>query len=107
MELMTKTLEARFKQVGSQEDINDPMIIAHYFNPCGGGDWYVTEYDPQEHIFFGYARIFYDHNDEWGYVSLDELRSYKGPLNLGIERDLFWQEKRASQVIPDFKGFRS
>ncbi len=38
--------------------------------------------------------------DEWGYTSLDELEAYKGPLGIGIERDLYWKEKKASEVIP-------
>jgi hypothetical protein len=46
-----------------------------------------------------YVRHFGDWNDEWGYFSLDELESYKGQFGLGIERDLYFGEKRASQVI--------
>jgi hypothetical protein len=71
----------------------------------GAGDWYATEYDPVDRIFFGYASIFHDWNDEWGYTSLDELATYKGQFGLGIERDRYWQEKPASEVIPGFKGF--
>ena len=105
MKLMTRTLESRFAQVGKQDEVNDPIIIAHYFNPTGAGDWYATEYDPVERIIFGYASIFNDWNDEWGYTSLDELAAYKGRFGLGIERDLYWQEKRASEVISGFIGF--
>jgi len=28
MKLMTKELEARFREVGSQEEVKDPLIIA-------------------------------------------------------------------------------
>jgi len=38
-------------------------------------------------------------NDEWGYFSLDELASYRGRFGLGIERDLHFGERRASEVI--------
>lgn len=99
MKLMTKTLEERFAQVGSQEHIVDPVIVAKFFNPCGAGTWYATEYDPVQRIFFGYASIFGDHNDEWGNFSLDELETYRGPFGIGIERDLYFGEKRASEVI--------
>jgi len=99
MKLMTKELEARFKEVGSQEDNEDPIIIAKYFNPSGAGTWYATEYNPEERIFFGYVSIFGDLNDEWGYFSLDELDSFKGQFGLGIERDLYFGEKRASEII--------
>ena len=99
MKLLTKALEKRFAQVGSQENVKDPIIIAKFFNPTGAGTWYATEYDPKDRIFFGYVSIFGDWNDEWGYFSLDELESYKGRFGLGIERDLYFGEKPASQVI--------
>ncbi len=99
MKLMTKELEARFKEVGSQEDNKDPIIIAKYFNPSGAGTWYATEYNPEERLFFGYVSIFGDLNDEWGYFSLDELESFKSQFGLGIERDLYFGEKRVSEII--------
>jgi hypothetical protein len=97
--LLTKELEKRFAKVGSQENEKDPIIIAKFFNPTGAGTWYATEYDPETRCFFGYVSIFGDWNDEWGTFSLDELQSFKGQLGLGIERDLYFQEKKASEVI--------
>lgn len=99
MKLMTKELERRFAQVGSQEQVEDPLIIAKFFNPAGVGTWYATEYDPVTRIFFGYVSIYGDWNDEWGDFSLDELESYRGPFGLGIERDLYFGERRASEIL--------
>jgi hypothetical protein len=99
MKLMTKKLERRFAQVGSQENVKDPLIIAKFFNPTGAGTWYATEYDPKTRTFFGYASIFGDWNDEWGYFSLEDLESYRGKFGLGIERDLYFEEKPSSQII--------
>ena len=99
MRLMTKELEKRFAQVGSQESVKDPVIVAKFFNPFGAGTWYATEYDPTDKMFFGYASIFGDWNDEWGYFSLEELESYRSPFGTGIERDLYWTESKASTVI--------
>jgi hypothetical protein len=99
MKLMTKTLEKRFAQVGSQENVQNPLIIAKFFNPTGAGTWYATEYDPKSRTFFGYVSIFGDWNDEWGYFSLDELASYRGRFGLGIKRDLHFGERRASEAI--------
>lgn len=98
MRLMTAELKKRFAKVGSQEHVKDPVIIAKFFNPTGAGTWWATEYDPENKMIFGYASIFGDWNDEWGYSSLEELESYKGPLGIGIERDLYWTEKRVSQI---------
>ena len=99
MKLLTKALLNRFSQVGRQEDKKDPIVIAKFFNPTGAGTWYATEYDPKDQIFFGYVSIFGDWNDEWGFFSLDELESFKGRFGLGIERDLYFDEVPASQVI--------
>jgi hypothetical protein len=52
MKLMTKALEKRFAEVGSQEKEQDPLIIAKFFNPTGAGTWYATEYDPERKLFF-------------------------------------------------------
>ena len=99
MNLMTKKLEKRFDQVGRQEHVKDPIVIAKFFYPAGSGTWYATEYYPDERLFFGYVSIFGDHCDEWGYFSLDELKSFRGRFDLGIERDLYWTEIPASKAI--------
>ena len=98
MKLLTEELLKRFEKVGSQEDQIDPIIIAKFFNPVGAGTWYATEYQPEDKTFFGYVSIFGDLNDEWGYFFLNELESYKGEFGLGIERDLYFTEKRFSEI---------
>ena len=100
MQLLTKELEKRFAEVGSQEDVKDPIVIAKFFNPCGAGTWYATEYDPTDRVFFGYVSIFGDCNDEWGRFSLDELAQYEGKFGLGLERDLYIKEQPISQLEP-------
>jgi hypothetical protein len=127
MKLMTKEIEARFAKVGKQENVKDPIVICKFFNPTGAGTWYATEMyyvikkdRPREEpeiieveaskldesiggeivdmVFFGYVSIFGDHCDEWGYFSLDELESVKGPFGVGIERDLHWTPRPISEV---------
>ncbi len=100
MQLLTNELLHRFTQVGPQENDPDPIVIAKFFNPCGAGTWYATEYDPETRTFFGYVSIFGDHNDEWGDFSLDELEAFRTPFGLGIERDLYSGERRISQWEP-------
>jgi len=100
MKLITKELEKRFKQIGSQENtpLEDHIIVAKFFNPSGAGTWFATEYDPETKIAFGYVSIFGDHNDEWGSFAIWELEELEGPFGLGIERDIYWTEKKASEV---------
>ena len=100
MQLITKELEKRFAEVGRQEDVADPIVVAKFFNPCGAGTWYATEYYSKDRVFFGYVSIFGDHNDEWGSFSLDELEGVTcRPLGLGIERDLYFTEQPISQLL--------
>lgn len=103
MKLLTKELLERFAKLGKQEDSADPIVVAKFFNPTGAGIWYATEYDPQSRAFFGFVSIFGDWNDEWGSFSLDELQGYTGKMGLGIERDLYFDEKRISEVVPSAK----
>ena len=103
MKLLTKGLLERFAKVGRQEETADPIVVAKFFNPTGAGTWYATEYDPEEKIFFGYVSIFGDWNDEWGSFSLEELESYQGKFGLGIERDIYFGEKKISEVVPSAK----
>jgi hypothetical protein len=101
MQLLTKALKARFEAIGRQEEADDPIVVAKFFNPQGRGTWYATEYDPESRIFFGYVSIFGDYCDEWGDFSLDELEGYRGPWGLGIERDLHFKERPMSQIVPE------
>lgn len=104
MKLMTKELEKRFAQVGSQEKVKDPIVIAKFFNPTGAGYWYAIKYIPIERMFFGYVSIFRDWNDEWGSFSLDELESFRGSFGLGIERDVYFDETPISEIIAKIGG---
>ncbi|MDD4383496.1 MAG: DUF2958 domain-containing protein [Candidatus Shapirobacteria bacterium] len=98
MKLLTKELLERFNQIGRQEEVKDPLVVAKFFNPTGAGTWYATEYEPESKMFFGYVSIFGDWNDEWGYFSLEELESIRGHFGLGIERDIYFIQKPFSQI---------
>jgi len=103
MKLLTKELIKRFKEVGSQQEVKDPIILAKFFNPCGAGNWFATEYDEEEKIFFGYVSLFGNDCDEWGSFSLEELEAIKTPpFGLGIERDRFFKERPASEIIKQY-----
>ena len=98
MKLITEEFEALFKDypLYSQEHEKDPLVIAKLFDPCGSATWYLTEYDPAEKIAFCYVVGL--QVDEWGYSSLVELESIERPFGLTIERDLYFVQKRFSEV---------
>ena len=97
MKLINEQLIARFKEIGSQDGVKDPIVVVKFFNSTGAGTWWATEYDAKNKIFFGYVSIFGDECDEWGDFSLEELESYKGRFGLGIERDLHISEQCISK----------
>ena len=97
MQLLSEELRAQLPPLYGQEDESDAMIYAKFFTPWTGWTWYVTEGSQQEEdfIFFGYVIGF---EGEWGYFSLNELESVRGPGRLTIERDLHFTPKRRSEV---------
>ena len=99
MKLITKTLEERFEKIGCQSQTADPIIVAKFFDPCGSSTWYATEYDAENKIAFGYVTGLAF--DEWGTFSITELESIKRPFGLGIERDLYFKEKRFKEIIKE------
>ncbi len=76
--------------------LKEKMIYEHFF--IGGCDWYVTEYDPEDQLFFGFAIL---NNDlemaEWGYISFKELKDLKVSF-LEVDRDLYFTPTRAESV---------
>ena len=84
MKLLTKELEKKIPMIGSQEDVEDPVVHVHYFHPLSSWDWYGIEFDPSERMFFGWVRGDFP---ELGYFNLEELESVK-VAGIGIERDL-------------------
>ena len=103
MKLMTKKLVKRFAQVGRQEEIDDPTIVAKFFNPIWERSWYATEYDPENRIFYGYMKSTEYWNDGWGFFWLDDLEAHKGSSVLETRRDQNFQKQLASKVINNIK----
>lgn len=92
MKLLTKALINKFAKIGSQEHVEDPIIIAKFFNPGGYATWYATEYFPKERLFFGYCDVL-PGGAEWGYFSLDDLEKTKNRFGLHMERDRNFSKK--------------
>ena len=102
MELMTKEIAKIIPKLGSCEEIENPEIVVHYFNPFGSGDWYVLEGEEQNNgdwLFFGYVKSPLSPDfDEYGYFTLAELKSVKIFGDCGIERDMYWTKKTVKDI---------
>ena len=101
MKLISPEIKQRFNEIARQ-DVPDPIVIARFFNPCGPGSWYATEYDSSHNICFGYVTgLGYD---EWGDFSVEELEALEcPPLGLPIERDLYTSERTITEHCPELK----
>jgi hypothetical protein len=97
MKLLTDELRAQFPALYAQEKEKDKIVYIKFFTPWSNWTWFVTEGSQEEDdfIFFGYVIGF---EKEWGYFSLNELQSTKGPGGLTIERDLHFTPKRKSEI---------
>jgi len=71
-------------------------VIAKLFDPCDSASWLLTGYDTTEQVAFCWVTGL--HEEEFGYVSLEELENIERPYGLTIERDLYFVQKRLSEV---------
>ena len=82
--------EQLIKNNKEQDGSKDFKAVVKLFNPVGIGTWYLSEVDPERNIAFGLCCL---HEKEFGYVSIDELKDFRGRFGLGIERDKFFKPK--------------
>lgn len=77
--------------------VKDKLIYLHFY--IFGCDWFVCEFDGNDR-FFGYAILNNDLiNAEWGYFSLDELKSIKiSGVEVCCESDETWCVRSAAEV---------
>jgi len=64
----------------------EAIAYAKFFNPCGDGTWYMTEYDPIEGRAFG--KVVMHGESELGYFMIPELEAIKLRFGMYIERDI-------------------
>lgn len=62
-----------FPSLYAEEEVkaNDKILRARFYEPNSNWSWYLTEYDPDEKIAFGFVKGF---AHEWGYFSLTEMQ---------------------------------
>ena len=77
------------------EHTEDPVVQLKFFTPDGSWTWYLTEFDPEDRIAFGLVS---GHETELGYFSIDELESVRGPAGLKIERDIWFEPTKMSEI---------
>lgn len=96
MKLLTQEIKKQLPKLYATEKIPtaEKVCRVKFFNPVGSWTWYAVEFDGKDQ-FFGLVDGF---ELEWGYFSLRELQSIKGPLGLGIERDLYFGTPKMKDI---------
>jgi hypothetical protein len=105
---LTKDLLKTLPPLYSQEDNPDPMVVVKFFTADAGWTWYAIEGSPVDangyydtdkpkvdFLFFGLVSGL---EVELGYFSLSELTSVRGKFGLPVERDLYFEPTRLSEV---------
>lgn len=102
MELLPKEIKDRCPPLYTSEEKepNEIAIVVKYFTPDSNWTWWAYEFDGED-TFFGLVQGF---EVEFGYFSLSELQSVRGPLGLPIERDLHYTGKTLADVIAEINS---
>lgn len=73
--------------------LSEKNVYFHFF--CGNSDWWILEYDHNDRLFFGIAKIFVH---ELGYISFDEMKEAKAFGVMEVERDTDFKVKKVKDI---------
>ena len=92
--LIPKKLLNRIPKLYETEEQNNPIAYVKLF--LDGWTWFITEISIDNNICFGY--VISPFGAELGYFSLEEIKSIKGTLGIGVERDLSFKPTKLSII---------
>ena len=100
MELLPKNIREVLPELRANEELGlAAQALIKFFTPDSNWTWYATEFNGDD-IFFGFVIGF---EPEFGYFSLSELESVRGPLGLPIERDLHFEPKSLEELRDHYR----
>ena len=95
MELITKEIRERTPLIYGTENIEDKIVTAKFFNPCGIGTWYLIELAEDNNYSFGFVDMY---EKKLGYFTIRELEDLKLPFGLSIERDIHFKPTLLKEI---------
>ena len=104
MELLPKDVREVLPELYANEEMGlAALALVKFFTPDSSWSFYASEFDGED-IFFGLVIGF---EAEYGYFSLRELESVRGPLGLPIERDLHFKPRSLEELKAHYldKGY--
>jgi len=101
MKLLTEKIKKRLPKLYETENVplEEKLVHAKLFTPDSSWTWYVIEGQEQEDGDFLLFAWTIGLEKEFGYVSLRELESLRGPLGLPVERDIFFKPRLLREVM--------
>jgi hypothetical protein len=97
MKLMTKEIEKKAQKQFPRGSDMEQLVVAKFFDPTGSWKWYLMNQDPADPDYLW--GIVKGSEIEVGSFSLSELSTVKGALGIGMERDLYFDPKPASEIL--------
>ena len=96
MQMLTKMIGEKLPRLDETENTPpaEKVCVVKFFQPWGSWTWYAVEWDGQDR-FYGLVDGF---ELEWGYFSLQELQSLRGPGGITIERDLYFGMRQMKDI---------
>lgn len=96
MKLLTKAIEKELPKLYDTDHLGgEKTLHVKFFAPWNNLTWYGAEFDGDD-LFFGYV---VGHESEFGYFTLSELESVRGPFGLKIERDMYFTPKTVNELV--------
>ena len=98
MKLLTKeVIKKATKQYTKGSDMDEQMVVAKFFDPMGSWTWYLMNISDETGDYaWGIVK---GHEVETGSFSVSELQQIRLPFGLGIERDMYFEPMKASDVF--------
>jgi len=97
MELITKEIADKIPKLYETENA-DPIVYVKLFTPDADWSWFVTELSIDKDICFGLVISPFVKDGEMGYFLLNELKTVRGKLGLPVERDLWFNPTKLSDI---------
>ena len=101
MMLLTQKIKKRLPKLYETENVplEEKLVHAKLFTPDSNWTWFIIEGEEQEDGDFLLFAWVCGLEREFGYVSLRELESVRGPLGLPVERDIFFKPRLLREVM--------
>ena len=96
-EALKKKIPALYSTTTELPSNEHGVFVCKFFDPCGSWTWYVLEGSEEENGDWRFYGLVDGHEKEWGYFMLSDLEKVKGPLGIGIERDLYFENEKVAE----------